>query len=520
VVYKKSGAFVGVHTMYSYQYGCKQRGIKTIPNILNRTVAHDSEMKLVNGVYAYEPQVKGFQDSTIKPVFVHAKLNTNGTLSVEDAKKNKEYLYSVAPIQSYTLDGEEGKYKYIWYDYQNKVWANIRINSNGVETNWVWIPRYAYKIEGSEVDIKFVNLDNQYYNIETNKWTNLEEGYLVAAAFEQDGSLKGIWMAKYHASQGQVNYEVSTSAEAVNKPKLDGFDPEKTFYVTYDSRGVEIPGGPIGTAEAPIGWYDYTAKKWANIKTVTKAEDGQELVSYWVWIPRYAYTVVDGQVDIIFVDINNNPKDPKYNGMYEIGESKSDKQFKVPAAFEQDGPLEGIWMAKYHASPLTVNYKVSTDKSAVYEPNLGHFDENNIWQGFDRDKTYYVTYDSSNKEHIEGSIGSVSPQDLEYEWYDYTAKKWANIKTENKAEDGQELVSYWVWIPRYAYTIVDGNVYIVFVDINNNPIDSNYEGMYDIGNSESDKQFKVPAAFDQDGQLKGIWMSKYHASKLELTTTE
>ena len=34
------------------------------------------------------------------------------------------------------------------------------------------------------------------------------------------------------------------------------------------------------------------------------------------------------------------------------------------------------------------------------------------------------------------------------EWYDYTAKKWANAKT----SDG----SMWVWIPRYAYSITSG----------------------------------------------------------------
>ena len=354
VVYKKSGASIGIHRIYSYQYGCKQRGIKTIPNILNKTVAHDSEMKLVNGVYAYEPQVKGFQDSTIKPVFVHAKLNTNGTISVEGETKNKEYLYAVAPIQSYTEDGEEEKYKYMWYDYKNKVWANIRIKANGVETNWVWIPRYAYKIEGSEVDIKFVNLDNQYYNTETNQWTNLEEGYLVAAAFEQDGHLKGIWMSKYDASAGQLNYEVSTKAEAVNPPKIDGFDPEKTFYVTYDSAGVETVVGPIETAEEPADWYDYTAKKWANIRTINTI-DGVEVQTNWVWIPRYAYTVVDGQVDIIFVKTNNEPWDQKYNGMYTVGSNDSDAQFKVPAAFDQDGALEGIWMSKYDASKLELS---------------------------------------------------------------------------------------------------------------------------------------------------------------------
>ncbi len=34
------------------------------------------------------------------------------------------------------------------------------------------------------------------------------------------------------------------------------------------------------------------------------------------------------------------------------------------------------------------------------------------------------------------------------DWYDYTAKKWANAKT----SDG----SMWVWIPRYAYSVTSG----------------------------------------------------------------
>ena len=214
-------------------------------NILNKTIAYESEMKLVNGVYAYEPQIKGFEDSTLHTIFMRTKLNTDG--SINKVESSKAYLYAVAPIQSYTADGEEGKYKYIWYDYKNKIWANIRIYANGVETNWVWIPRYAYKIENSDADIKFVNLDNQYYNTETNTWTNLDEGYSVAAAFEQDGNLKGIWMAKYDASAGQINYEVSTNMQAVNPPKLEGFDQEKTFYVTYDSEWKSTVVGLIVT---------------------------------------------------------------------------------------------------------------------------------------------------------------------------------------------------------------------------------------------------------------------------------
>ncbi len=39
------------------------------------------------------------------------------------------------------------------------------------------------------------------------------------------------------------------------------------------------------------------------------------------------------------------------------------------------------------------------------------------------------------------------------DWYDYTAKKWANAKT----SDG----SMWVWIPRYAYSITSEDIIAV-----------------------------------------------------------
>ena len=51
------------------------------------------------------------------------------------------------------------------YDYNNQEWANAVVTIDGVESYFVWIPRYAYKINyttpgtpsrGGTIDVKFL----------------------------------------------------------------------------------------------------------------------------------------------------------------------------------------------------------------------------------------------------------------------------------------------------------------------------------------------------------------------------
>lgn len=63
-----------------------------------------------------------------------------------------------------------------WYDYKNQKWANIFVESEGIESYYVWIPRYVYKIDdeksvtGNErMDVKFVDIDNSYKDPNTDE---------------------------------------------------------------------------------------------------------------------------------------------------------------------------------------------------------------------------------------------------------------------------------------------------------------------------------------------------------------
>ena len=82
-------------------------------------------------------------------------------------------------------------------------WANAKVTKNGVESYFVWIPRYEYKIdEGNKtIDVKFISTTQ----------TTADEGYIIHPAFTTDienggwtEELSGLWIGKYEASRSDA----------------------------------------------------------------------------------------------------------------------------------------------------------------------------------------------------------------------------------------------------------------------------------------------------------------------------
>ena len=483
IIYKVSPTNIKGITIHSYEYGriVFGDGNATI-KVKNYVIKEEPDMLVTkdnagNDIAYYAPNLSGFNTRTTNLIYYQK----------DDTTKFEETNYLCGGNRTFSSKNKE----YCWYDYGSKIWANVKCNNNDVITYWVWIPRYAYKILDGAVDVKYITLENKYYDSDTKEYKNLDEDYIVAAAFSQNGNKKGIWMSKYEPALATADYKESTDRNAVNKPNLNGFDKENTYYITYDSGGNEKEPISIKNIE-PDDWYDYTNKKWANIMC-----NNNGVITYWVWIPRYAYRIENGIAQIIYIDTDNNPLDSKYKGLFTIGVDEN-CDFKVIEGFRQNGKeLDGIWISKYEPSEANVLFKNSTDAQAVNKPNL---------TGFDKENTYYVTYDSEGNEQKPISIKNNVPED----WYDYTRKKWANVMCDNNG-----VKTYWVWIPRYAYSESSGSVEIIYVDKNNNPLDEGYKG-FDIGTSP-DSEYRVMEAFRQNGkELDGIWVSKYEPSKVEI----
>ena len=100
------------------------------------------------------------------------------------------------------------------------------------------------------------------------------------------------------------------------------------------------------------------------------------------------------------------------------------------------------------------------------------------------------------------------------EWYDYTAKKWANAKT----SDG----SMWVWIPRYAYSITSGyhsssagNIDVEFMKGLTNETST---GRKSFNNASGQGNWNIHPAFNYGTTVSGIWVAKFEASPEGATT--
>ena len=94
------------------------------------------------------------------------------------------------------------------------------------------------------------------------------------------------------------------------------------------------------------------------------------------------------------------------------------------------------------------------------------------------------------------------------DWYDYTAKKWANAKT----SDG----SMWVWIPRYAYSITSGyhsssagNIEVEFMKGLTNETST---GRKSFNNASGQGNWNIHPAFNYGQTVSGIWVAKFEAS--------
>ena len=201
-----------------------------------------------------------------------------------DGNVNKPDLMSGMMAIKFTepTDSTEGKDEKVsdsskndWYNYSEKKWANAQTEDGSM---WVWIPRYAYKINKSNqtFDVVFlVGTTDNYYDkdgkLQTAKRQTSEtdipdatKDYVVHPAFTNESNigyvnggwkreLAGIWVSKFEAGyaggnnkaekkDSNVNYSQSTSwvwsGEAGTSS--DSSQPARNFYEVYGSKTTAI----------------------------------------------------------------------------------------------------------------------------------------------------------------------------------------------------------------------------------------------------------------------------------------
>ena len=98
------------------------------------------------------------------------------------------------------------------------------------------------------------------------------------------------------------------------------------------------------------------------------------------------------------------------------------------------------------------------------------------------------------------------------DWYDYTAKKWANAKT----SDG----SMWVWIPRYAYNIPSAGYHKstateINIEFMKGTSNESSKGRTSFDNTSGAGNWNIHPAFNYGQTVSGIWVAKFEASSVQ-----
>ena len=289
------------------------------------------------------------------------------------------------------------------------------------------------------MDVKFINIENEHKYIDggtevTMTWDELQAyGYQIPHAF---------WWDKNDNGQEDVGEQL-TGYWLMKYPMAEGqTNTTVNFDVTIRKKKIKI----------------------RNITQNTAITDTNPIDKYTI--------AINGNI----IKTINDPNNIDYDELEFTG-IREDNNYINITGLSSNGEIIGSMTKRYEYSSNTV----------MNEPDL---------TGFNRETTFYVTWDENGNEHSTIPI----TQDPPAKWYEYSDGDWANIVTRNNQGE-----VYYVWIPRYEYRI----------DANERTTVKFIKGT----STETQSGYTIPDAFwwdkndngvrEDDEQLRGYWLMKY-----------
>ncbi len=258
--------------------------------------------------------------------------NSNGTIEARSTDGINTVTSSTLTVNQIDVTNPEG----VNVGFGTVTSKSIQVIASGYD-NESGIAKYEFQSNGGTW------IDNGTNN--TYLFNNLSSGttytYKVRLTNYAGGITESEAKSQKTIPENEVGFDL---AKGVNAPKLvSGMTPIKWV------NGVETV-----TTESDPDWYDYAAKKWANVKT----KDG----SYWVWIPRYAYKITSGYhssttgtIDIKFLKgVSNVVVDETsiQSSGYQAGVKDTSMYYFVHPAFQNNINQYGYWVAKFEPTAV------------------------------------------------------------------------------------------------------------------------------------------------------------------------
>ena len=224
----------------------------------NSTTAEGEDMNRLMQEYANVMA----EDSEINPPDVTPP--TDGTFSEDKGVNspnigpNMELVVFDDNTDTWVPDETKDGYSYVDTSTEGantSEWANAKVTIDGIDSYFVWIPRYAYKINGeNDIDIKFLQGTGNLAadGVTTCKYAddptlNTSTDYIIHPVFTanadlgggfgnnngtNDNGIEGIWIGKYEASLANkadgTNIVLSTS-DSTDGDILLSENPDKTI---------------------------------------------------------------------------------------------------------------------------------------------------------------------------------------------------------------------------------------------------------------------------------------------------
>lgn len=198
--------------------------------------AAENQAKLLN---EYEDQLNKYISGNKKTLQADGSWNTSKKVNSPQLMEGMTGVYWDESGKETEVNADsQGN----WYDYSKQEWANaVTKDSNGNITGyWVWIPRYAYKIESGrytstagKISVKFLqgtsNKDENNIVISTTYPETTGEtmlAYVVHPSFingtnnhfmngEWDKEIPGYWVAKYAAGFQECTQTIASDGTVI-----------------------------------------------------------------------------------------------------------------------------------------------------------------------------------------------------------------------------------------------------------------------------------------------------------------
>lgn len=317
-----------------------------------------------------------------------------------------------------------------WYDYQNGKWANIFVETMGKETYFVWIPRYCYKIDSTNTSATNQRTDVKFIDT-ANNYKDADGNVTTWEELQNDG------------------YQIP-DAFTFNNNRTTGYWESK--YTVGE-----------GTKQTTLNYQMVMNRGVMTLKNIKLNSD----ITSDTNNPITKYTIALNGTIVQTID---NGADVK---------NISNKEIQLTNTIDGENVINitGLNAANEVVGSNTKEYV----PAIANEPDLS---------GFNKNTTFYVTYDKDGNEDSSIPISQDAPDD----WYEYGERRWANIVTRNNG-----LETYFTWIPRYEYLLDDSS----------SPESANVKFIHGTS-TETDKGYQIPEAFTFNGkQLTGYWETKY-----------